>query len=140
MTAVSAGRTPAQLFALVFGLIYLTIGIVGFFVTGFDGFAAKTYDEKLLAFPLNPLHNIAHLVLGIGWLAASFKHDLARITNMLFGIVLGVLTILGMAGTLEFLAIKDSAAPDNFLHLGSSMLSLYFGSAGAEGPNASVDI
>lgn len=39
-------RSPAQTFALVFGAVYLLIGIAGFAVTGFDDFAAKEFDEK----------------------------------------------------------------------------------------------
>jgi hypothetical protein len=33
------------MFALVFGVVYLLVGIAGFFVTGFDGFAAKSFSE-----------------------------------------------------------------------------------------------
>lgn len=128
----SSIRTPAQTFALVFGAVYLLIGIAGFAVTGFDGFASKTFDDELIIFALNPLHNIVHMAVGALWLGAAAKHQSAKGVNMLIGVVYGLVTILGFAGVLEFLAIEGGAAPDNFLHLVSAALALYFGSAGAE--------
>ena len=132
-------KTPAQTFALVFGVVYLLIGLVGFAVTGFDEFAGQTYNEKLIIFPLNPLHNIVHIAVGALWLASSSKHSSAKSTNMLIGIVYGLVTILGFAGVLKFLAIEGAGSADNFLHLASSLLALYFGSAGAEGPRSNVN-
>jgi hypothetical protein len=130
MATRTPAKTPAQTFALVFGGVYLLIGIVGFFVTGFDGFAAKSFDEKLILFPLNPLHNIVHIGVGALWLAGAARHDSARSVNTLIGAVYGLVTILGFAGVLEFLAIESGSA-DNFLHLASAGLALYFGTAGA---------
>jgi hypothetical protein len=126
-------RTPAQTFALVFGVVYLLVGIVGFFVTGFDGFAAKSYSEKLILFPLNPLHNIVHIAIGALWIGAASKHASAKSTNMLIGVVYAVVAVLGMVGVLKFLAIQDIGSADNYLHLATAALAIYFGSAGAEG-------
>ena len=125
-------RTNAQNFAVVFGVVYLLIVILGFIVTGFDDFAGKTYEDELLVFPVNPLHNLVHIALGAVWLAAAGSHDRARGANLLLGGVLGLVTILGALGVLRFLAIEDLGSPDNFLHLITAALSLYFGTAGAE--------
>src|SRR5688500_7212562 len=46
-------RTLRQSIALAFGAIYLLVGIVGFFITGFDNFFGHT-DETLLVFDINP--------------------------------------------------------------------------------------
>lgn len=127
-------RTPAQLFALVFGIVYLAVGLVGFAVTGFDSFAGKTFDEELIIFAINPLHNIVHIGLGAVWIGAAAKHATAKSANMLLGVVLLLVFALGMAGVLEFLAIKDAGAADNYLHLATAALALYFGSVGAAGP------
>lgn len=127
-------RTPARLFALVFGIVYLVVGLVGFAVTGFDNFAGKTFDEELIIFALNPLHNIVHIGLGAVWIGAAAKHATAKSANMLLGVVLLLVFALGMAGVLEFLAIKDAGAADNYLHLATAALALYFGSVGAAGP------
>ena len=131
MARSAEAKTPAQTFALVFGGVYLLIGIVGFFVTGFDGFASKSFDEELILFPLNPLHNVVHLAVGALWLGAASQPASAKTVNLLIGSVYGLVTVLGFAGAIEFLAIESGSA-DNFLHLASSALALYFGTAGAE--------
>ena len=134
MATAAANKTPAQLFALVFGIVYLAVGIVGFAVTGFDHFAGETFGDKLIIFAVNPLHNIVHVLLGAVWIWAARAHASAKSINMLFGVVLLLVFALGMVGVLKFLAIKDAASPDNYLHLATAALALYFGSAGAEAP------
>jgi Domain of unknown function (DUF4383) len=126
-------RTPAQMFALIFGVVYLVVGIIGFAVTGFDDWAAKTFDEELIVFALNPLHNVVHILLGAVWIAAARTHAAAKGINLLFGIVLLVVFVLGMVGALEWLAIEGAESADNYLHLATGALSLYFGTAGAAG-------
>ena len=39
------GRTVPEILSLAFGAIYLLVGIVGFFVTGFDDFAGNDQHE-----------------------------------------------------------------------------------------------
>jgi Domain of unknown function (DUF4383) len=134
-SAARAGttRTPAQMFALVFGVVYLLIGIAGFAVTGFDNFAGKTYNDTLILFPVNPLHNLVHIAVGALWLGGSRTHTSAKSVNLLIGVVYGLVTVLGFAGVLKFLAIENAASADNWLHLASAALAIYFGTAGAEG-------
>ena len=133
MATTSTAKSPAQTFALVFGAVYLLVGVAGFIVTGFDNFAGKTYDDVLILFPVNPLHNIVHIAVGALWLGSAARHASAKSVNMLIGIVYGLVTILGFAGALKFLAIEGPGSADNFLHLASAGLALYFGSVGAEG-------
>ncbi len=133
MATASSARTPAQTFALAFGVVYLLIGLVGFAVTGFDGFAAESYNEELVIFALNPLHNIVHIAIGGLWIGSSRTHQAAKSTNTLVGAVYGLVFLLGLLGVLKFLAIEDAAEPDNYLHLVTAALALYFGTAGAEG-------
>ena len=129
---VRDGKTPAQTFALVFGIVYLAIGILGFAVTGFDGFFAESFDEKLILFPVNPAHNIVHILIGAAWLAGSRRHDSAKMINTVIGVAYLLVFVLGLLGALKWLAIEsgiDSA--DQWLHFVSGALSLYFGTAGA---------
>jgi hypothetical protein len=121
------------MFALVFGAVYLLIGILGFVVTGFDGFAAESYNEKLIVFPVNPLHNIVHLAIGAVWLGASSRHATAKSANLGVGVAYALVAVLGFAGVLNFLAIRDAASADNWLHVATAVLAIYFGTAGAEG-------
>jgi hypothetical protein len=131
MARVAGTKSPAQVFALVFGIIYLAVGVIGFAVTGFDQFAGRTFAEKLVLFPVNPLHNIVHIALGAVWLGASRTHAVAKTINVVLGVVLLLVFLLGMVGTLKWLAIEGAASADNYLHLATAALSLYFGSAGA---------
>lgn len=118
------------MFALVFGVVYLVVGLVGFAVTGFDNFADQT-DEKLLVFAINPLHNVAHLGVGILLLVGSSRHETAKSMNLMVGIVYLLLGILGLAGGVVVEDILNNNAADTFLHLGTAALAIYFGTAGA---------
>jgi hypothetical protein len=126
-----AGWTPAQRFAAGFGALYLLVGAAGFAVTGFSDFAGMDHHE-LVIFAVNPLHNVIHVVLGLAWLAAARRHRLARTVNLTLGVVLGLVTVLGFVGGMGMLGMSGLADPDNFLHLATATLALYFGSAAAE--------
>ena len=123
--------TPAQRFALGFGVLYLLVGIAGFFVTGVHPFAGM-HHEKLVVFAVNPLHNIVHVVLAAAWLASAPSARAARAINLALGGVLGLVTVLGFFGVMGMLGMSGLADPDNFLHLATATLALYFGSAAAE--------
>ena len=114
-------RHPAQLLALAIGVVYTLIGIAGFFVTGFDNFAAET-DKTLLGFEVNPLHNIVHLVIGLAGLALWRRLDTARAYGWLLAAGYGLTFIYGLfaAGNrdLNFLSINSA---DNILHLVSAL-------------------
>lgn len=129
--------TPAQVVALALGVVYLAVAFIGFAATGFSDFAGHTFDQKLLIFALNPLHNIVHLGTGAAWLVASGRHEAARRVNLTLGLVYAVVTVLGMLGLLKFLAISGWGAADNWLHLVTAVVAVYFGTAGALGPRSS---
>ena len=122
--------TPAQRFAAVFGVVYLLVGVAGFAVTGFSDFAGH-HHHTLLVFAVNPLHNLIHLVLAVVWLAAAPRHRTARLANLALGVVLGLVTVLGFVGVTNMLGMSGFADPDNFLHLATATLSLYFGTVAA---------
>ncbi|MGH8960470.1 MAG: DUF4383 domain-containing protein [Jatrophihabitantaceae bacterium] len=125
-------RSPASIFAVVFGIAYLATGIAGFAVTGFSGFASMDGPRLLGLFMVNPLHNLVHIAIAAVWLVTAPWHQAARIANLAIGTTLGLVTVLGFAHVLTFLSIHSLGDPDNFLHLMSATLALYFGSIGAE--------
>ena len=131
----SANRTPGQLYALVIGAVYLLVGVVGFFVA--SEFTEGSSDDKLIIFRLNHLHNLVHIVLGVGWLVGSRTAAAAKSVNNLFGVVLLLVAILGFTGIdlmHTLLNITESTDPDNFLHLVTGGIALFFGAVGAAGP------
>jgi len=131
----SAPWTPAQRFALGFGAVYLLVGIAGFAVTGIHPFSGMQH-HTLLVFAVNPLHNVVHVAVGAAWLASAPRHRAARLVNLTLGGVLGLVTVLGFVGVMGMLGMSGLADPDNFLHLATATLALYFGSAAAESTRA----
>lgn len=133
MSTAASSKSPAQLFALVFGVVYLLVGILGFII-------ADDNDKLLGVFQVNALHNIAHLAIGALLLVASGKHATAKQVNLGVGIAYGLLAILGLANILVEApdGILDANDADDFLHLATAVLAIYFGTAGASGGAATV--
>jgi Domain of unknown function (DUF4383) len=119
-SAASATRHPSQLLALAIGAVYTLIGITGFFVTGFDNFAAET-DKTLLGFEINPLHNLVHLAIGLAGLAMWRGLDTARAYGWLLAAGYGLTFLYGLVAAgnsdINFLSINGA---DNGLHLVSA--------------------
>lgn len=132
MAARFSTMSRGQVFALVFGIGYL-VSSVGAYIYS-DGLTGGTEDDKLLLFRTNYAHAIVHLLLGIGWLVAYRSVEMARRVNLLFGVVLLLVALLGFTGIdlmHTLINVGDSLDADNFLHLGSGLLALYYGTAGA---------
>jgi uncharacterized protein DUF4383 len=134
--ATSSTRSPVQLFALVFGAVYLLIGILGFFVA--KKFTGGSVDDKLILFPVNHLHNIVHLAVGAAGLASARSLQTAKQVSLAIGVVYLLVAALGfVAGDfMEDLLNIDMA--DNFLHLVTGALGVYFGTAGAAAATPAV--
>lgn len=124
----SSVRTPGQTFALVFGVVYLIVGVLGFLSTGFDNFAADSND-KLLIFEVNPLHNIVHILIGAMWVAGARTAESAKQVNMIIGVAYLLVALLGIFGLLDDLINNNGA--DVGLHLVSGAAALYFATAGS---------
>lgn len=122
-------RTPGQLFALVFGAVYVLIGIAGFFVA--DQFTGGQASDKLILFPVNHMHNIVHLLIGGALLFGSTRADLARSVNLIVGIAYALVAVLGFISVVTPELINDRGVADDFLHLATAILAIYFGTAGS---------
>lgn len=110
----------ARTFSNAFGAVYVIVGLVGFAVTGFSGFA-DTEGSRLLLFDINPLHNVVHLLIGAGLLAgASQGEPAARVVAGLIGAVYAVVGVLGFVveGTAANLLALNTW--DHLLHLATA--------------------
>src|SRR5207253_4577317 len=88
-------RSTVQVAALVFGAIYLAVGIIGFLP--FLGGSVTMTNSKLLGlFNINLLHNLVHVVIGIAGLAAVTSLPHARWFCQVVGVVLLLLGVLGV--------------------------------------------
>ncbi len=118
-------QNPLRLLALVFGTVYVVVGVLGFAVTGIGSLLGSV--GILAVFQLNPLHNLAHLLIGSLWLLSASSVDSARSAAQVFGLVYVVLSILGfleVGAALNALALNMA---DNFLHLLSGGTALLIG-------------
>ncbi|KRB36523.1 DUF4383 domain-containing protein [Microbacterium sp. Root180] len=124
--------SPNRLVATIFGAVYLVVGALGFAVTGGVGFIATEGGLLLGIFEVNPLHNIAHLLIGAALLIAGLSSArAAKTVNIVIGAVYLLLGVVGffLVGTaLNILALNTF---DHFLHLASALVLLGVG-LGAE--------
>jgi hypothetical protein len=124
--------SPNRLVATIFGAVYLLVGLLGFAYTGGVGFVATQGGLILGIFEVNPLHNVAHLLIGAALLIAGLtRAAAAKAVNITVGAVYLLLGIVGffLVGTgANILALNT---PDHFLHLVSAIVLLGVG-LGAE--------
>lgn len=121
----TAGRAPYQWLALVFGVVYLLVGILGFFVTGFDGFTEHDHDQTLLGFAINPLHNIVHLLIGVLGVILWKTRSGARTYGWILAVGYGLVSIYGLivAGEADGNILNINGA-DNGLHIATTIVGL----------------
>ena len=131
-TGPATTRTPAQLFGLVFGAVYVLVGIAGFFVA--SEFIGEAPDDKLIVFPVNHMHNIVHLLIGGALLVGSAKAATAKTVNLIVGVAYALVAVLGFMDVVTPDLLNDQGVADDFLHLATAILAIYFGTAGATTP------
>jgi hypothetical protein len=131
--------SPNRLVATIFGAVYLLVGLLGFAVTGGVGLVATKGGLLLGIFEVNPLHNIAHLLIGAALLIAGLTRvAAAKAVNTTVGAVYLLLGIVGffLVGTgANILALNT---PDHFLHLVSAIVLLGTGLAADRGTRATT--
>lgn len=106
--------TPNRILALVIGIVFTLIGILGFFV------APGMQEGSLMGFSVDVIHNLVHLITGLVALAAAFT-GWSRRFNQVFGVVYLLVGILGLIPALYFdnrlLGLMHINGADNILHL-----------------------
>ena len=116
-----AGRPWPQTLGLAFGAIYLLVGIVGFFITGFDNFVGHD-DATLIVFDINPLHNVVHILIGVAGLALSRTLAGARTFGLLLAVGYGLAFIYGVLAVGKDWDILNINWADNVLHIASALV------------------
>lgn len=121
-------NSPNRIVATVFGAVYVVVGLLGFAVTSGVGFIATEGGLLLGIFEVNPLHNIAHILIGGALLVAGLASAAAaKAVNTTVGAVYLLLGIVGffLAGTAANILALNTA--DHFLHLASAIVLLGVG-------------
>ena len=128
MSAVShtAGgrRTAPEILGLAFGAVYLLVGIVGFFITGFDDFAGNGQHEMLLFFMINPLHNIVHIVIGVAGLLLARTLAGARTYGWLLAVGYAAAFVYGLFAVGQDWDFLNINGADNVLHALTAVVGL----------------
>ena len=100
----------AKKLALVFGIVFVIVGILGFIpnpIVGMTGF-----------FLTDAVHNIVHLLVGIILLVISLKAAAkSAVALKVFGIIYLVLAIIGFFSGSTILGLVAINGADNWLHL-----------------------
>ena len=122
--AAGRGKTVPEILALAFGAIYLLIGIVGFFITGFGDFFAHDPSKTLIIFDINGAHNVVHILIGVAGLLLARTLEGARTYGWLLAVGYGAAFIYGLIALgkdWDFLSLN---AADNVLHLATAIVGL----------------
>lgn len=106
----------------VFAVVFLLVGVLGFFMTT---------DGLLLGiFEVDTTHNIIHIASGlVALVCAMMGYAAARGYLILFGIVYGLVTLLGFLNGGDIVGLITTNAADNYLHLAITIVTLVVGFA-----------
>jgi hypothetical protein len=130
--------SPNRLLGVVFGAVYVLLGLLGFTVTNGVGFFATEGGLLLGLFEVNIFHNLAHILIGAALLLGGISHKrAARTVNSAVGfayLALGFVGLLLVGSSLNILALN---AADNVLHFASAVVLLAVG-LGADKPATHV--
>jgi hypothetical protein len=110
-------RTPAQLYALSFGVVLLLVGILGFIADSSFGTGSHVNGHDFIVFEVNGWHNLVHIASGLLGLALWRRRDTARAYALGFGAVYLVVTIWGFITGDQVLWLIPVDTADNILHL-----------------------
>ena len=134
----TGGRSLAQILAFVIGATFVLVGVLGFvpgIVSMFGDlrFKGPESDAQLLGlFDVSVVHNIVHLLFGIGLLAARRAAWAVRYL-LIGGIAYGAVFVYGLfvvnsTSSINFLPINTA---DNILHIVLSVTMIALGVIGA---------
>lgn len=127
------GRHPVQLVALIVGVVFLLVGVLGFIpgiTTQYDGMEMAGHESMSLLlgiFMVSVLHNVVHLLYGIVGVLAARTAKASRSYLIVGGIIYLVLWIYGLVlhqnSDANFVPLNTA---DNWLHLflGIGMIAL----------------
>ena len=120
-----ANRSTPQVVALVFGAVYLVVGVLGF-LPFLGGSYTQTPNNLLGLVPINLLHNIVHLIIGVAGIAAAATVANSRMYLKTFGIVLLALGVVGIFVQNPFQLVPIGGF-DVAIHLVTGAVLTYFG-------------
>ena len=124
-------RSPAQLYALIFGAVLTIAGIVGFFYNSDFTSDKAVHSDVFGILSVNGWHNVVHIATGVVGLFAASAYASARGYAVGLGIVYIAVAIWGfvIGSGDSILSIIPVNTPDNVLHLLIGVSGLAAGAA-----------
>lgn len=125
-----------QRFAMIFGIIYVVVGIAGFLPMMLQPMepdapplAVNTLAGRLMGlFPVNVLHTVVHLLIGIWGVMAAKSFGAAVGYAKSIAVIYGLLTIMGLIpGLNNTFGLIPLHSHDVWLHAASALVAAYFG-------------
>ncbi|GAA1902317.1 DUF4383 domain-containing protein [Lapillicoccus jejuensis] len=127
-------RSPVSIVALVFGIVFLLVGIAGFvpgLLSPSDLKMAGTDSDALLLglFQVSVLHNVVHLLFGVVGIAVSARARASRTYLLAGGAIYLLLLVYGLVLGGHSGDVVPVNGADNWLHaaLGIVMLAAGWG-------------
>jgi hypothetical protein len=122
-------------FALIFGIVFLAVGIAGFVPQlvqpaegGSMNMGGQDMGMLLGMFPVNLYHNAVHILFGLWGLAASRSASGALTYARGVAIIYALLTVLGLIPATEnLLGMVPLYGNDIWLHGALAIVAAYFG-------------
>jgi hypothetical protein len=127
--ASSAGaKTPAQIYAYAVGGVLLLVGLIGFAAdSAFDTGQGIDGGKLLGIFEVNGIHNLVHIASGLLLVAVAPKRTTARYGVIAFGLVYGLVTLIGLIDGQDVLGLIPVNPADNVLHIALTAAALAAG-------------
>ncbi len=123
-------------FAMILGIFYVIVGVLGLFppllqaipVEEPNVFVDFLKGSLLGIFPVNILHTLVHLGVGIWGIVAYRSFASSRVFARAIAIIFGVLFVMGIIPVLRTaFGLIPLYGSDVVLHLGTALLGGYFG-------------
>lgn len=125
-------RSITERGALIFGVVFLLVGVIGFFVPNGMGMDAdmQTAGRVFGLFPVNLLHNLVHLAFGAWGVMASRSFDGARAFGRIGAAIYALLVVLAFVDP-ELFGLVPIGGHNIWLHAVLAAGLAYLGFAGA---------
>jgi hypothetical protein len=126
-------------FAMITGLVFLAVGLLGFFPglispppMGAPDLAVESgYGYLLGLFPVNVLHDLVHIAVGLWGLIAYRSVTGSMVFARGLAVFYGILAVMGLFPVLNTtFGLIPIFSHDVWLHAGTAAIAAYFGFSG----------
>lgn len=123
----------ARMFAIIVGIVYILVGLLGFITPNGtmimnQGGTNADWPRLLGLFPINLLHTIVHLAIGIWGIAAYRSLSASIVYARGLAILYGLLAIMGLIpGLNTVFGLIPIFGHDVWLHAVTALIAAYVG-------------